>query len=77
MVAHVAPEAVHGGPIGAVQTGDTVTIDVESRRLDVDLPDDEIARRLAAYERPVSTVNGVFGKYAKLVSSASQGAVTR
>jgi len=77
MVAHVAPEAVHGGPIGAVRTGDAVTIDVESRRLDVDLPDDEIARRLAAYERPVSTVNGVFGKYAKLVSSASQGAVTR
>ena len=77
MVAHVAPEAVHGGPIGAVQTGDTVTIDVESRRLDVDLPADEIARRLEAYEPPVSTVNGVFGKYAKLVSSASEGAVTR
>src|SRR3954471_19153078 len=77
MVAHVAPEAVHGGPIGAVQTGDTVTIDVGSRRLDVDLPDDEIARRLEAYEPPVSTVNGVFGKYAKLVSSASKGAVTQ
>src|SRR5215207_8658729 len=77
MVGHVAPEAAHGGPIGAVQTGDTVTIDVESRTLAVDLSDDEIARRLAAYQPPVSTVNGVFGKYAKLVSSASQGAVTR
>jgi dihydroxy-acid dehydratase len=77
MVAHVAPEAVHGGPIGAVQTGDTVTIDVESRRLDVGLSDDEIAQRLEAYEGPELTVNGVFGKYAKLVSSASTGAVTR
>ena len=78
MVAHVAPEAAHGGPITAVQDGDTVTIDVESRRLDVDLPDDEIARRVEAYERRRrARVNGVFGKYAKLVSSASEGAVTR
>ena len=77
MVGHVAPEAVHGGPIGAVQTGDTVTIDVESRRLDVDLSDEEIASRLEAYKAPELTVNGVFGKYAKLVSSASVGAVTR
>ena len=78
MVAHVAPEAAHGGPITAVQDGDTVTIDVASRRLDVDLPDDEIAARVAAYEQPPATVtNGVFGKYAKLVSSASEGAVTR
>jgi dihydroxy-acid dehydratase len=78
MVAHVAPEAAHGGPITAVQDGDTVTIDVASRRLDVDLPDDEIAARVAAYQQPPATVtNGVFGKYAKLVSSASEGAVTR
>jgi dihydroxy-acid dehydratase len=78
MVAHVAPEAAHGGPITAVLDGDTVTIDVASRRLDVDLPDDEIAARVAAYVRPPATaVNGVFGKYAKLVSSASEGAVTR
>ena len=52
MVAHVAPEAAHGGPITAVQDGDTVTIDVASRRLDVDLPDDEIAARVAAYVQP-------------------------
>jgi dihydroxy-acid dehydratase len=78
MVAHVAPEAAHGGPITAVQDGDTVTIDVASRRLEVDLPDDEIAARMAAYVQPPPTAtNGVFGKYAKLVSSASQGAVTR
>ena len=77
MVAHVAPEAVRGGPIGAVQDGDTIVIDVASRRLDVELSDDEIAARVAAYEIPPSTVNGVLGKYAKLVSSASLGAVTR
>jgi dihydroxy-acid dehydratase len=77
MVGHIAPEAVHGGPIAAVQDGDTVTIDVTNRRLDVDLPDDEIARRVGAYERRVYTGNGVLAKYAKLVSSASEGAVTR
>ena len=50
MVGHVAPEAVHGGPIAAVQDGDTITIDVKNRRIDVDLADDEIARRVEAYE---------------------------
>jgi dihydroxy-acid dehydratase len=78
MVAHVAPEAAHGGPITAVQDGDTVTIDVASRRLDVALDEAEIARRVADYEQPpASATNGVFGKYARLVSSASEGAVTR
>ncbi len=79
MVGHVAPEAVHGGPIAAVAEGDTVTIDVASRRLDVDLPDEEIARRAAAYRPPPSGESGtsVLAKYAKLVSSAAEGAVTR
>ena len=77
MVGHVAPEAVHGGPIAAVQDGDTITIDVKNRRLDVDLPDDEIARRVEAYESPAAVKDGVLAKYAKLVSSASEGAVTR
>ncbi|CAA9495749.1 MAG: Dihydroxy-acid dehydratase [uncultured Solirubrobacteraceae bacterium] len=78
MAGHVAPEAARGGPIAAVRDGDTVTIDVDARRLDVDLPDDEIARRVAAYESPVKEVApGVLSKYAKLVSSASIGAVTR
>ena len=78
MVGHVAPEAVHGGPIAAVHDGDTITIDVKNRRLDVDLPDDEIARRVEAYESPDPVKgNGVLAKYAKLVSSASEGAVTR
>jgi dihydroxy-acid dehydratase len=76
MVGHVAPEAVHGGPIAAVRDGDTITIDVKNRRLDVDLPDDEIARRVEAYEPPAPVSDGVLAKYAKLVSSASEGAVT-
>jgi dihydroxy-acid dehydratase len=77
MVGHIAPEAVHGGPIAAVRDGDTVTIDVKNRRLDVDLRDDEIARRVEAYDAPAYAGNGVLAKYAKLVSSASEGAVTR
>jgi dihydroxy-acid dehydratase len=72
MAGHVAPEAAAGGPIAAVRDGDTITIDVEDRRLDVDLADDEIERRVAAYERPAQPVSdGVLAKYAKLVSSAS------
>ena len=79
MVGHVAPEAVHGGPIAAVQEGDTVTIDVDSRRLDVDLTDEQIAERVAAYEAPDNgeSGTGVLAKYAKLVSSAAEGAITR
>jgi dihydroxy-acid dehydratase len=79
MVGHVAPEAAHGGPIAAVQEGDTVTLDVENRRLDVELDDGEIARRVEAYEVPPNgeSGTGVLAKYAKLVSSASLGAVTR
>jgi dihydroxy-acid dehydratase len=79
MVGHVAPEAVHGGPIAAVREGDTVTIDVERRVLEVDLPDEEIAERVAAYEAPDNgeSGTGVLAKYAKLVSSAAEGAITR
>ncbi len=78
MVGHVAPEAVRGGPIAAVRDGDEVTLDVASRRLDVALPDAEIARRLAAYVAPERPHPGVvLTKYAKLVSSAAEGAITR
>ena len=78
MAGHVAPEALVGGPIAAVRDGDMVTIDVPNRRMDVELDDDEIARRVAAYvSPPPSYVHGVLAKYAKLVSSASEGAVTR
>jgi dihydroxy-acid dehydratase len=78
MAGHVAPEAVAGGPIAAVRDGDTITIDVPSRRMDVDLSDEEIARRLAEYRSPPPAYdNGVLAKYARLVSSASEGAITR
>jgi dihydroxy-acid dehydratase len=78
MVGHVAPEALHGGPIAAVRDGDTITIDVDARRLDVDLPDGEIAARVETYAPPPpSEPTGVLAKYAKLVSSASEGAITR
>ena len=78
MAGHIAPEAVHGGPIAAVRDGDSITIDVTNRRIDVDLPDEEIARRLESYEPPApAAADGVLAKYAKLVSSASEGAVTR
>jgi dihydroxy-acid dehydratase len=77
MAGHVAPEAVRGGPIGIVRDGDTVTLDVDSRRLDVEIPDGEIAARAAAYRAPERTIGNVaLAKYALQVSSAAQGAVT-
>jgi dihydroxy-acid dehydratase len=77
MAGHVAPEAPHGGPIAAVRDGDTIVFDVAKRELNVELGDDEIAERIAAYEPPAAQyTNGVLGKYARLVGSASEGAVT-
>jgi dihydroxy-acid dehydratase len=78
MFGHVAPEAVKGGPIAAVREGDEITLDIDERRMDVDLSDEEIARRVAEYEAPESPFGpGVMSKYAATVSSASKGAVTR
>jgi dihydroxy-acid dehydratase len=77
MIAHVAPEAYLQGPIGAIQEGDTITIDVDTRRIDVDLTDAQIAERVEVYRSPGRDVPpGVLSKYAKLVSSASHGAIT-
>jgi dihydroxy-acid dehydratase len=79
MVAHVAPEAVRGGPIGALADGDEVTIDVDSRRIDMALTDAQIAERLQAYTpgpRADEHVDVAIQKYAKLVGSAAEGAVT-
>ncbi len=77
MAGHVAPEAVRGGPIAAVHDGDVITIDVDARRIDVDLDADEIARRVEAYSAPPNPdATGVLRKYALLVGSASEGAVT-
>jgi len=78
MVGHIAPEAFRGGPIAAVEEGDVIVLDVDARELRLDLPDDEIARRLAAWRAPAPRyTTGVLAKYACLVSSASEGAVTR
>jgi dihydroxy-acid dehydratase len=77
MVGHVAPEAAKGGPIAAIREGDEISLDVEARRLDVALSDEEIARRVAEYEpAPPLYERGVMAKYAATVSSASRGAVT-
>ncbi len=78
MAGHVAPESVRGGPIAAVRDGDQITLDVEARRLDLQLSDQEIAARLQEFSVPQRPYPGVaLAKYARLVSSASQGAVTR
>ena len=77
VVGHVAPEAAVGGPIALVQEGDAITIDAERRRLDLDVPEAELARRRANWKaRAPAYTSGVLAKYAKLVSSSSLGAVT-
>ncbi|HEY2281942.1 MAG TPA: dihydroxy-acid dehydratase [Solirubrobacteraceae bacterium] len=80
MAAHVAPEAVRGGPIGALADGDEITIDVDERHIDVALGNEEIARRVSAYEQPARAdehIDVAIQKYAKLVGSAAEGAIAR
>jgi dihydroxy-acid dehydratase len=77
MAGHVAPEAPRGGPIAALRDGDTIVFDVPNRELNVELSDDEIAERIAAYRPPPPIYeSGVLGKYARHVGSAAEGAVT-
>ncbi len=77
MVGHVAPEAALGGPIAIVQEGDQVVVDVDRKALDLDVPADEIARRFEQWTPPDARYRGgVLAKYAVLVGSASEGAVT-
>jgi dihydroxy-acid dehydratase len=78
MIGHVAPEAALGGPIALVQDGDPVIIDVDAKRLDLEVPEAELERRRAAWTPPPPRYpSGVMAKYAALVSSASEGAITR
>jgi dihydroxy-acid dehydratase len=78
MIGHVAPEAALGGPIALVREGDTITIDVDRRALDLEVDPAELDRRRADWSPPAPNyTSGVFAKYAALVSSASEGAVTR
>jgi dihydroxy-acid dehydratase len=78
MVGHVAPEAARGGPLAAVRDGDLITIDIEARSLDVELSDEVIAARTAAWEPPPTPYeSGVFARYRACVGSASEGAILR
>jgi dihydroxy-acid dehydratase len=77
-IGHVAPEAAHGGPMAVVRDGDPVVIDLPKRRLDLEVPADEVQRRLRAWTPPEPRYRaGALAKYARLVSSAAQGAVAR
>ncbi|WP_047865540.1 dihydroxy-acid dehydratase [Rubrobacter aplysinae] len=78
MVGHVAPEAAHGGAIAALRDGDGITLDIENRSLSVSLSDEELQSRLSGWTEPAPRYEtGVMAKYAALVSSASEGAVTQ
>jgi dihydroxy-acid dehydratase len=78
MAGHVAPEAAHGGPIAAVRDGDTIIFDIRARRLDLEISEQELQARLNQWTPPAPRYKtGVMAKYAKLVSSAAEGAVTR
>jgi dihydroxy-acid dehydratase len=77
MAGHVAPEAARGGPIALVEEGDMVVFDINARRLDVELSDSVLQERLSKWQEPAPRyLSGVFAKYAALVSSASEGALT-
>ena len=77
MAGHIAPEAIKGGPIAAVKNGDIITFDIPKRRLDVAVSQKDLALRLKKVKHPVPRyTSGVMGKYARHVSSASEGAVT-
>jgi dihydroxy-acid dehydratase len=78
MVGHVAPEAARGGPIAALADGDIIVVDIDTRKISVELAGSEILARLAKWRAPEPHYkNGVFAKYAALVSSASEGAITQ
>lgn len=77
MVGHVAPEAARGGPVAALEDGDIISLDVPNRSINVELSDDELKARLDAWTPPTPNyARGVMAKYAQLVSSAAQGAIT-
>lgn len=77
IVGHICPEAAVGGPIAAVQDGDEITIDAQSNRIDMNVGDEEIERRLKEWVRPqMAVTRGVLAKYARLVGDASHGAMT-
>ena len=77
VIGHVSPEAIEGGPIALIEDSDTITIDAERRQINVELSDDELVRRRERWQAPAPyATRGALAKYARLVSSASEGAVT-
>jgi dihydroxy-acid dehydratase len=77
-IGHVSPEAAQGGPIAIVQEGDPIVIDIPGKTITLKVPDEEIDRRLAAWQKPEPKIShGYMARYARMVSSASQGAVVR
>ena len=77
MVGHITPEAANGGPLGLLQDGDIVVLDVERRVLETEAPEAELTRRREGWTAPPPRyTSGVFAKYAKSVASASEGAIT-
>ncbi len=77
MVGHVAPEAAVGGPIAAVQEGDSILLDIENRKIELEISPEELTARLYGWKAPEPKyTSGVFQKYVKLVGSAARGAIT-
>jgi len=77
MVGHIAPEAAVGGPIAAIHEGDSITIDISTRQISLDIASEELRARLAQFKKPAPKyTTGVMAKYVALVGSASDGAVT-
>ena len=77
-VGHISPEAAEGGPIAIVQNGDLITIDIDKQKLELQLSEAEIADRLKKWKRPAPSITkGCLSVYAKIASSASQGAVLK
>ncbi len=77
LIGHITPEAFEGGPIACIEDGDTITIDAQHREINVEVSDAVLAERRANWQRPPPyATKGLLAKYAKLVSSASEGAVT-
>ena len=74
-IGHVSPEAAAGGPIGLLRDGDMVTLDIPARRLDVDVPDEEMARRRAEWRARQRALTGWLKRYTAMVTAGSQGTV--
>jgi dihydroxy-acid dehydratase len=77
-IGHISPEAAEGGPIALLETGDIIEINIPAGKLNVDLPDEALARRRAAWQPPQRpALNGWLARYAKMATSADRGAVLR